>query len=50
MHYARKSIQSSIPKSLRDNGFKIKTNREEDFLLINDSENNIILYFQQLKI
>jgi len=43
MHYAR-SIQPSIPKSLSDihktlNDLKIKTNREEDFLLINDSIN-----------
>lgn len=54
MHYARRSIQPSIPKSLSDihktlKDLKIKTNLEEDFLLINDSVNNIII-FQQLKI
>lgn len=42
MHYAGKNIQLSTYSD-----FKIKTNRGED---INDSVNNINLYFQQLKI
>jgi len=49
MHYARRSIQPSIPKSLSDihktlNDFKIKTNREKAFLSIHDSVNNIIIF------
>lgn len=49
MHYTRKSIQPSIPKNLSDihktlNNFKTKTNREKDFLLINNSINNIIIF------
>jgi len=49
MHYARKSVQPSIPKDSCDihrtlNGFKIKTNREEVFLLTNDSVDNMIIF------
>uniref|UniRef100_A0A2S2NXU0 MULE transposase domain-containing protein n=1 Tax=Schizaphis graminum TaxID=13262 RepID=A0A2S2NXU0_SCHGA len=53
IHYARSSIIPKLPKNLEDlhlaltNLGEIKTNRDEIFLLINNSEKNIVAFSTQ---
>lgn len=50
IHYARSSVIPKLPKNLEDlhlaltNLGEIKTNRDEIFLLINNSEKNIVAF------